>query len=276
MKTHRFFLLLCLIITSITHAQNELFSKGNRINLVISVTDIPNDTSDKSIQKLEMVIPDSLKFNKKKDIRLRVILDYKSVIDTIRYFRLSKTVLPTAPYGASLPVIIPPIRKNDSLLDSFNNSDNYPYVFENPLHFHLKKHRLHLSLREYDNIEDYLNDDLGIRGVLYAEKMVNISFINRESDRLVARNSEQETFQVYPNPFDNKVFIEEENKGINETTVIDIYNINGVKVLEYNSGNQNQISQKQYNLDTSHLKKGIYYCYIRQGNKSYSKTILKK
>ncbi|WP_299441186.1 T9SS type A sorting domain-containing protein [uncultured Aquimarina sp.] len=278
MKTHRSFLLLLIIFTSVAYAQDESFVTGNKINMVISVTDVPRDDATHSTQKLEMIVPDSLKLNKK-DIKLRVVLDYKSVIDTVRYFRLSKTVVPGAPLGASLPVIIPPIKKpNDPSepSDSFSSSNGYPYLFNNPLHFHLKKHKLYLSLIEYDTEEDYLKDEFGLEGVVRDEKVINISLINRESKELIIDNLTKNSFLLYPNPFDNQVTIDISNKKTSEQIKVDVFSINGIKVISYNLGNAHKNNQQQYILDTSHLKKGVYYCYVTEGSTSYYKTILKE
>jgi len=278
MKTYQLLLLLFILFINTIYAQKESFLTGNKINMVISVTDFPKDDATHSTQKLEMIVPDSLKLNKK-DLKLRVVLDYKYVIDTVRYFRLSKTVLPGAPLGASLPVIIPPIKKTNDLSepsDSFGSANGYPHVFKESLHFHLKKHRLHLMLIEYDNEKDYLTDELGLKGDVRDEKIISISLTDRESKESIKHDLTENSFLIYPNPFDDQIFINIGNKNTSEQVKVDIFSVNGVKVISYNLITPHKNNQKRYVLDTSRLKKGIYYCYVTEGNGSYYKTIFKE
>ncbi|MBW1297690.1 T9SS type A sorting domain-containing protein [Aquimarina litoralis] len=278
MKTTPIASLILFLFCCVVHSQDDTFVRGNKINLVLSVTDAPGDSTRDTIQKLEMIIPSSLELNKKRDIRLKVILDYRSNIDTVRYFRLSKTVIPLAPYGASLPVIIPPIKKTGDDSETFNNTDTYPYIFETPFNFPLKEHRLHLSLREYDNVEDYLTDDLGTKGVIYQEKMIKISFVNRQSKNTAI--DIEETPSLYPNPFDNQLTMEflvsDTSKVSNDNLTVSIFNNIGVRVMYRELKTNAPREHIQYNLDTSILKKGIYYCQINNGGKTFLRTIIKK
>jgi hypothetical protein len=72
---------------------------------------------------------------------------------------------------------------------------------------------------------------------------------------------------VYPNPFSDQIFV----SGIKEKARVEITDISGQKIAEFN-----QVSNNQRIDGLSRLKNGIYFIRIIEGNKHSTSRLLKK
>lgn len=82
-------------------------------------------------------------------------------------------------------------------------------------------------------------------------------------------NLTHSNFSIYPNPATNKISITS-NPDISQSVTLNIFKINGQKVLEQNFQNQ-----KQVHLDISPLPKGIYLLKIQSPDKTEIKKLIK-
>lgn len=279
MKTNRFFFVIVLLFAFIcvtANAQEIVTTRATKIHIRIQVTDVLSDNGEVQ-QKIELKVPDTLKFHRNDIIKLKVHLNYRSSIDTIRYFRLSHIIFPNGPFGASAPVIIPPVSKdgNKSIESSINSREGYPFVFKNPLHFIADNNRLMLRLIQYDNEDDYLKDELGNRGTWLDPVTINVILI---PGPVSVGNMGSDQFSIYPNPGDGYFTIKYNDLSIQNTPVqIEVFNRNGMKVssssfVSTKTSNSNVL----HSLDLTYLKKGIYHCSIRSRGNTFIKTLIKK
>lgn len=79
----------------------------------------------------------------------------------------------------------------------------------------------------------------------------------------------KEQFVIFPNPADD-YFIIEADKGVRSLDYLAIYSLAGVKVKEYSG----LILTGDYRLDISHLKPGMYFVEIQDGNENWTRKIL--
>lgn len=278
MKTKYFFILLVVCIPHFISGQEALVPKNRTVDVSISVTDSFNDKGVIE-QVVKLKGPERLAFSPHDIIRLKLDLDYSSSINTIKYFRLSYTVIPSDPFGASAPVIIPPV-KNDPTpaLSIVEPIFDYPYVFNTPLFFKEKNNSISLRLMEYDNEEDYRNDEDGSDGRWLDDILEIDVFINKyRSDRTSIKSTRKNSIKFYPNPVKDHLTIEYFGKESNDYKIqMDVYNNNGIKLRSSILKRKGSIGPKtMYSFETLGLEKGMYYCQIIYGENRYYKTLIK-
>ncbi|WP_109097498.1 T9SS type A sorting domain-containing protein [Aquimarina sp. AU58] len=278
MKTKYFFILLVVCIPYFINAQETLVPQNRTVDVSISVTDSFND---KGIieQVVKLKGPERLAFKPHDIIRLKLNLDYSSSISTTKYLRLSYTVIPSDPFGASAPVIIPPVKNDPIPAPSIVEPVfDYPYVFNTPLFFKEKNNSISLRLMEYDNEEDYRNDEDGSDGVWLGDILEIDIFIGKHrSGRTSMTSTHKNPIQFYPNPVKEHLTIEYFDKQSNDHKIqIDVYNNNGIKLRSRTLKSKNSIGSKaMYRFETLDLEKGMYYCQVTCGENRYYKTLIK-
>ncbi len=85
-----------------------------------------------------------------------------------------------------------------------------------------------------------------------------------ETSTAISNYSKYNNWNIYPNPFNNNLFIENQSNS-NSNITIEIFTISGVIVKNYLLTIENK--SEMLNLDLSNIKPGIYYLRIR--NKEY-------
>lgn len=278
MKTKYFFILLVVCIPHFINGQETLTPRNRTVDVSISITDSFNDKGVIE-QVVKLKGPERLAFRPYDIIRLKLDLDYSSNINTTKYFRLSYVVVPSDPFGASAPVIIPPVRNDPppapSIVDPIFD---YPYVFNTPLFFKEKNNLISLRLVEYDNEEDYRNDEDGSDGNWLDDILEIQVLIDKDrSGRTSMTSTHKDPIQFYPNPVKEHLTIEYFGKQNNENKIqIEIYNSNGKKVRSSMLKRKSSVGLKtMYGFETLGLEKGMYYCQITSGENKYYKTLVK-
>lgn len=278
MKTKYFFILLVVCIPHFINGQEKLTPRDRTVDVSISITDSFNDKGVIE-QVVKLKGPERLAFRPYDIIRLKLDLDYSSNINTTKYFRLSYVVVPSDPFGASAPVIIPPVRNDPppapSIVDPIFD---YPYVFNTPLFFKEKNNLISLRLVEYDNEEDYRNDEDGSDGNWLDDILEIQVLIGKDrSGRTSMTSTHKNPIQFYPNPVKEHLTIEYFGKQNNENKIqIEIYNSNGKKVRSSMLKRKSSVGLKtMYGFETLGLEKGMYYCQIISGENKYYKTLVK-
>ncbi|MEN8186053.1 MAG: T9SS type A sorting domain-containing protein, partial [Bacteroidota bacterium] len=85
---------------------------------------------------------------------------------------------------------------------------------------------------------------------------------------LAVKKFDKDTFMVYPNPSNGTVFIN--RQGVEEMQ-ISIYDVTGKLILR-----KNNISERNFQLNLSHLEKGLYFLKINETDKQTSKKLILK
>jgi hypothetical protein len=151
--------------------------------------------------------------------------------------------------------------KVEFFLADFGYSINsYDYILDSWKWIDLTKFgrisKLEFSLRSTDN---------GIWG-MNTPAYFCIDNLNHQVPTFSPTISQMQT-SVYPNPFSDQIFV----SGIKEKARVEITDISGQKIAEFN-----QVSNNQRIDGLSRLKNGIYFIRIIEGNKHSTSRLLKK
>ena len=93
--------------------------------------------------------------------------------------------------------------------------------------------------------------------------------ITTSAEKLEKNNS----FSVYPNPADNKIFVSKPDLNYSQTTVLKIFSIDGQLI----SSEQLNEFYNNYSVDCSGLKNGLYLIKLENGNQHFqSKLVIQK
>jgi len=220
------------------------------------------------------------------NIIFRINLDNSSQENTIGYFgiqyKLTKLLADGSPgeiiRGITTPVLIPPVKKKKTI--SGLRPEEYPFLIHGEHILLNTKYKVEMNLVKYRSRYDYLNETNGYDALLPA-----ISFnLNVILGNAISENSSNSFFiSAYPNPSTDHVTIEHVNAATKNSTShntpleVIIFNDKGRKVSNHSLTNLGKKKNKtSYNLDTTHLPKGMYFFQIRHEKGTFIKTIIKK
>ncbi|WP_430411243.1 T9SS type A sorting domain-containing protein [Kordia sp.] len=252
----------------------------NQIDLTLTIEDGPSG------QTFELLTEDNHNIDYRHDfINYNISLEYKSDLHSDGFFWLSCYFLPigsNAPItlpdpllGATAPVIIPPVRKKKGEVSKLFSSNDYPHVAKVVYYMRPTVYQVTIELLRYKTRQDYLegNEDNSVH-------FKKIIFVNAAHPAPSGRNAAVTT---YPNPSVNYLTIEFTENGTENPSAptmplqVAIFNDKGLKVSEHSLTNFTKNANKtRYNLDTSNLPKGMYFCTIQQGTFTQVKTIIKE
>ncbi|WP_298509357.1 T9SS type A sorting domain-containing protein [uncultured Kordia sp.] len=268
------FVLFCIAkaFTQNTHA-NASPSTVNIINMTLLAEDSTKGLEFKfQTDDVYYATPDA-------SIKLLIELDYQSQLkDTsflgIRYaFKEKDNSLPSGlTHGITAPVLIPPVRKKRPNEYRPSGEPNYPFSIDTNLHLATKTYTATITLYKYRDIDDYISNG---NSKEIAEYTFDIIVSSQNSTPLASRNLENSMLvKTYPNPSADHIIIEQMNTTAANTPLeVVIFNDKGIKVRQYRLTSTNNAP---YNLNISHLQKGMYFLQLSQGNKTQVKTIVKK
>ncbi|MCF8359999.1 MAG: T9SS type A sorting domain-containing protein [Prolixibacteraceae bacterium] len=101
----------------------------------------------------------------------------------------------------------------------------------------------------------------------------HLIFVDSNSGMEFHMNQKQGELVVFPNPVDNKLNVRF-NSLIKEPCELKIITIDGRKIFTEKFSLSE--GKKKHQLDVSHLKKGLYFCHIKNNNFSTTKQFIKK
>ncbi|WP_075344472.1 T9SS type A sorting domain-containing protein [Tenacibaculum agarivorans] len=282
MKTKEFLKLFFLFFCATNSAQQVKFITAD---ITISITESPVINEE----NIEFIYPNEFVFYRNDNVFTKVHLDNQSTLKKMRYFRLelitaSIDSLPpnircknfTDNLGATAPVIIPPIGDDDDERNNLTKTKvndiialDYPFVVKKMLWLKSPINKFKFNLLAYDTKERYLNDEYGVDGKSVACAVIDIKVL--DEDRPIIKENKIQT--IYPNPFTNRINVitNTENK---TKPKMKLFNGLGrqfpIHFLE------NSEDKNLYRLDTSGLKRGIYFFHIQLDKEIYTKTIRKE
>ncbi|PTX60198.1 putative secreted protein (Por secretion system target) [Kordia periserrulae] len=214
-------------------------------------------------------------------IAFRIDINYEAEIDFAGYFGIQYIIYKIAPNGfdtiiirgVTVPVLIPPARKNKSR-DTFKAIEEYPFkIFEETI-LGEANYEIKMNLVKYDSQEDYNRNNYNF------QTFPSFGFIiNTISDEPVARNGN--TFSVYPNPsahqliFEFPTIIETSKKAKLLPIEVALFDDNGNELSQHELKATLHNNKAQYVLDIKQLQKGRYFYQLKRGGKTYTKPFLK-
>lgn len=288
MKTTYFLRLLIVLICFVSNAQR---TNLRSTNITISITESPTENEDDAI--IELLHRNELIFYKNDKIFPKIDVRAQSKLKKVRYYRFGFITKPTTvpfpntecpnfvdKFGATAPVIIPPIGGDDDDDDKVQHvikikpndfsAFSYPYYIKKELWLPSSLIEYKFYLRAYEDRQTYLEDEKGELGKIIAcsamlLRILDIDRPNETSGEVV----------VYPNPFTNQVFIKVKKV---QTIVpeVKLYDANGREILLNLPIIPSSTVDNVYIMDTTALAKGMYYYHIVFEKELYIKKLMKQ
>lgn len=274
---------LFLLIVGTIEAQISQFTRDNPVDITILAKD--TIVAGNTQLAFDLVAPETQIIHNINAIRLKIAVNYEATTSRTSYFRLYYKITSELNgfvilnHGTTVPVLIPPIRKDSTRVGINNpNLSLYPHSINIPLSTleTTTDYKLELDLVQYANQQDYLTNSNNTEGpsldidLVYSERLST----NENSQRSSA-------IHTYPNPSDNFVTIAydatDDNPPKNIPIQLTIFNKQGIRLSNHSLVRVALEDNKfLYNLDISHLPKGMYFCQVKYGEKTEVKTIIKK
>ncbi|MBC8755181.1 T9SS type A sorting domain-containing protein [Kordia sp. YSTF-M3] len=263
---------LFLFFSIKTTAQLTHAPSTNIVDITFLISDHHDELTFELTHKNEYLISSEL------DLVFRINLDYQSVQEMVGYFGLQYKIYKLSPdgfrqliRGVTVPVVIPPVRKNRTRVSS--ESEEYPFNIYDAIVLEPTNYDVKMNLVKFHTRADYLanNDNY----TMYPR----ISFpLVHVADLLTNRNAPDSSSSLitYPNPSINEVIIDYANTTQNLPVEVVIFNDKGIKVSAHTLIGVSGNSRTLYQLNVSHVPKGMYFYQIKRGDKTEVKTIIKK
>jgi hypothetical protein len=283
----KIFTLSILFLLFIGNTNAQEFSNASTEN-TIEVTIVVDSTSRvlNPRKSFRLIAPDNQSVPRFGNFRLKVNLEYLSSLSTTSYFRLAYRVYGTSngivgplSHGVTTPVIIPPVKKKIlQIVEGF--VAGYPYVITSNFPLTGANYTVEVELTKYETEQDQQNDS-GVKILL-----PKIEFTFRTNAYTTARIENTTTplnLITYPNPSTDYVIIELVNTTVNSVSKKDeplqltIFNKEGASISTHNLIRTSvENNNSLYNVDITHLPKGMYFFQMKDGKNTQVKTILKE
>ncbi|CAM1344061.1 T9SS type A sorting domain-containing protein [Tenacibaculum amylolyticum] len=291
MKTTYFLRLLIVLICFVSNAQRSNF---RATDITISITE--STTGDGDNELIELLHRNELVFYKNDKIFPKIHLRSRSKLKKTRYYRFGFVTKPTTAFfphtecpdfedkfGATAPVIIPPIGGDDDDDDDDDKEQHvikvkpvdfsafsYPYRIKKELWLPSSLIEYKFYLRAYEDKETYLTDVRGEKGevIVCSAMLLRILDIDRPDET-------SGEVVVYPNPFTNQVFIKVK-KAQTIAPEVKLYDANGREILLNLPIVPSSTVDNAFIMDTSVLVKGMYYYHIIFEKDLYIKKLMKQ
>jgi hypothetical protein len=247
---------------------------------IVDITFLISDNHDELT--FELAHKDEYLISSELDLVFRINLDYRSVQEMLGFFGLQYKIYKLSPNGfrqlirgVTVPVIIPPVRKNRTRISS--DSEEYPFEFLDEIVLEQTNYDVKMNLVKFHTRADYLanNDNY----TMYPRISFPLIHIVNDID---TNTPDSSSLIAYPNPSINEVIIDyanatiENNSSQNLPVEVVIFNDKGIKVSTHTLIGISRNSRTSYQLNISHLPKGMYFYQIKRGDKTEVKTIIKK
>lgn len=269
---------LFLFFSIKTTAQVTHAPASNIVDITFLISDNNDDLTFVLTHEDEYLISTEL------DLVFRINLNDQSELDMVGFFGLQYDIyrvsldglLRQHIRGVTVPVIIPPVRKKRV---RSSESEEYPFEIRDQTDLVQANYEVKMNLVKYHTRADYLANNENYT----AYTRIGFLLIATVNHITSSRNApDLPSLIAYPNPTLNELVIEyskttpKNNFSQNVPVEVVIFNDKGIKVSTHTltvvSGN----NRMSYQLNTSHLPKGMYFCQIKRGEKTEVKTILKE
>ncbi|WP_298509365.1 T9SS type A sorting domain-containing protein [uncultured Kordia sp.] len=276
----KFFTLTTLFFFFIvkTNAQTSTTAQYNKIGITLSVED-----SISGGQSFKLTAQDEYLIFPYRSTFFEIDLEYQSTEDIVSYFgiqyklcKMNEGIIGEIVRGVTVPVLIPPVRKKKSGFEAGARigGRQYPHKIYTRYVTEYTDYFARIILVKYDSRQDYLDETNNFQEI----DTVEFDLIRHTNDNLLLNSPESFTVTTHPNPITNQITITTQNAPSPQAPMeVVIFNNKGIKVSNHTlvvfETTENSIS---YNLDTTHLPKGVYYYKFKQGTKTLVKTIIKE
>jgi hypothetical protein len=268
---------LFLFFSIKTTAQLTHAPTNNIVDITFLISDNFEELTFELTHKDEYLIAPEL------DLIFKINLEYRSDQEMVGYFGLQYQIYEVSPSGirrlirgVTVPVIIPPVRKNRTRVSS--ESEEYPFEIQDETPLRQANYDVKMNLVKFDSREDYLaNSDNYI-----VFPRINFPLLGITDSEVPRNASNATTLITYPNPSVNEVIIDyanvitKNNSSQNLPIEVVIFNDKGIKVSTHTLIGVSEKNRMLYQLNISHLPKGMYFYQLKRGEKTEIKTIIKE